>query len=262
MNIAPRTSWTTRPRPGTTIATPLHRLFLHHSVTVDRGLTASMREVDAIHRQRFGAASGFGYSWGCSMADLAIAEGRGPGRSGAHTLGWNTHGHALVVFGNFEYDRPTDQLVDLLARFAAWYAAQGYGPGRFHGHRDVGSTACPGRRLYAALPEINRRAARLAASPSDPLEALMEQLTDRQRTNLLALADLNPTPLANLLAAAETMNRNRLERFAELVASDKRVATLVGLDRGIREEQRSSGLGVGRSVVPLVRYARQRGWID
>lgn len=57
--------------------------------------------------------------------------------------------------GNFEIQKPAvaqkDALVKLVAELRSYY---GIGRRRIYGHRDLDSTLCPGRNLYAFLPTL------------------------------------------------------------------------------------------------------------
>ncbi|TYL45430.1 hypothetical protein FXB39_18260 [Nocardioides sp. BGMRC 2183] len=102
---------------------------------------------------------------------------------GAHTLGFNHASVGISVIGNFESGKPNKNILWAVARVASWKldafgrdplgkvtikstGSDKYGAGKkvklrvIDGHRDTNDTACPGRYLYAALPNIRRRAAR------------------------------------------------------------------------------------------------------
>ncbi len=104
---------------------------------------------------------------------------------GAHTLGFNATSCGVSVIGNYETTRPSDDVLDAIAALAAWkldrygrdpaggvrVTSEGsdrYAAGRslrlpvIDGHRDTNDTACPGRYLYEALPEVRRRARAIA----------------------------------------------------------------------------------------------------
>ncbi len=97
----------------------------------------------------------------------------------------------MSAIGNFETAQPTSALLDAYGRLFAWkLAISGVRPPRpaqvvngrifqaINGHRDAGSTACPGKHLYAQLPAIRNLAssyqsasdadAEPAAAPAPP----------------------------------------------------------------------------------------------
>lgn len=128
-----------------------------------------------------------------------IWEGRagGIGRRvrGAHTLGFNTASVGIAVIGNFDLVQPSPAIVDGVARVAAWklhksgmspestvqVTSEGsdkFGPGKvislpaIDGHRDTNDTACPGKNLYALLPQVRLRATEfITAATATPVSA-------------------------------------------------------------------------------------------
>ena len=105
---------------------------------------------------------------------------------GAQTLGYNAVSTGVAAIGNFEID-PTalpavpPAVTDAFSRLLAWkfslagIPATGNSPvlgldgltplQRISGHSDAYATLCPGRYLYAMLPEIRAGAAALLAPP-------------------------------------------------------------------------------------------------
>jgi len=100
---------------------------------------------------------------------------------GAHTLGFNSTSCGVSVIGNFETTKPSNDVLAAVAAVAAWkldrygrkprgrIGVRSEGSDKFadgevvrlrviDGHRDTSATACPGRHLYEALPEVRRRA--------------------------------------------------------------------------------------------------------
>src|SRR5690606_10547208 len=76
-------------------------------------------------------------------------------RRGAHTGGRNSTSRSICFAGNFEANKPTEAA---LATAAAIYAE---GKGRWwtrsaplRGHREVKSTACPGKNVWARMGTI------------------------------------------------------------------------------------------------------------
>ncbi len=161
----------------------VHGGFVHHTVNANsytRGqVPAIIRGIYAYHTQSRGW-SDVGYNF---LVDRfgRIWEGRYGGVDrpvvGAHTLGYNDDSFAMSAIGNYDVTRPSSATVDAYARLFAWkLSLSGVRAGSTHqwvtkrylpaieGHRDVGQTACPGRYLYAKIPEIRSRAARYQRS--------------------------------------------------------------------------------------------------
>ena len=156
----------------------VHAGFVHHTVNANAYSRAQVpsiiRGIYAYHTQSRGW-SDVGYNF---LVDRfgRIWEGRYGGIRrpvvGAHTLGYNDEAFAASAIGNFDIARPPAAVVRAFGRLFAWKlslhgiragATRQYVTSRYfraiNGHRDAGSTACPGRYLYAQLPRIRALAA-------------------------------------------------------------------------------------------------------
>ncbi|MCK0117816.1 N-acetylmuramoyl-L-alanine amidase [Isoptericola sp. S6320L] len=103
-----------------------------------------------------------------------VWEGRSGGVTrqtiGGHAIGYNTNSTGISVLGNYETATVSNSAVSAVVGLAAWKLSlhgvpasgsttiNGTREQRIFGHRDVASTACPGRTLYAKMSEIRRRA--------------------------------------------------------------------------------------------------------
>lgn len=169
--------------------------FVHHSASSNSywqtsGWTAAdaakdIRAIYAYDTLGLGYAD-IAYSF---LVDLAgrVYEGRAGGASravqSAATGGFNTDTFAVAALGNLDTASPTSALVDGISRIVAWkldlfhrdpygssvLTSAGGGTSRYSagqqvtvstisGHRDVGSTACPGRYLYPTLATVRAKA--------------------------------------------------------------------------------------------------------
>lgn len=160
----------------------IHAGFVHHTVNANNYSRAQVpgiiRSIYAYHTRSRGW-SDVGYNF---LVDRfgRIWEGRYGGVDrpvvGAHTLGYNDYSFAMSAIGNFETAKPSAALIDAYARLMAWKlslhgvdaasTSQRVGSRTFqaiNGHRDAGSTACPGRYLYAKIPTIRSKAAQYQA---------------------------------------------------------------------------------------------------
>ena len=156
----------------------VHAGFVHHTVNANDYTRAEvpgiLRSIYAYHTQSQGW-SDVGYNY---LVDKfgRIWEGRAGGVDrpvvGAHTLGYNDWSFAMSAIGNYETVGPRDAMLQAYGSLFAWKLSlhgvdassdrQWVGTRNFraiNGHRDAGSTACPGRYLYAKLPVIRRYAA-------------------------------------------------------------------------------------------------------
>lgn len=90
---------------------------------------------------------------GADPEDGIVAVGRGFGRTGAHTSGYNSSRYGVAFAGNASSERVTPGVLDAI-RWVGSRLADPAGAARTFGHRDVKSTECPGHHLYARLGEI------------------------------------------------------------------------------------------------------------
>ncbi|MBC9735439.1 FG-GAP-like repeat-containing protein [Nocardioides marmotae] len=155
----------------------VHAGFVHHTVNANGYTRAEvpgiLRSIYAYHTQSRGW-SDVGYNF---LVDRfgRIWEGRYGGIDrpvvGAHTLGYNENSFAMSAIGNFETAKPSSAMVQAYGALFAWKlslhgvdavsSSQVVGRRSFraiNGHRDAGSTACPGRHLYALVPQIRELA--------------------------------------------------------------------------------------------------------
>lgn len=156
----------------------VHAAFVHHTVNANNyteaQVPAILRGIYAYHTQSRGW-SDVGYNF---LVDRfgRIWEGRAGGVDrpvvGAHTLGYNEASFAMSAIGNFEQVKPSNAMIDAYGRLLAWKLSlhgvsasstrqlvAGKAFQAINGHRDAGSTACPGRYLYARLGDIRTLAA-------------------------------------------------------------------------------------------------------
>ena len=167
--IITRSQWKARHDNGCDSApVPADEVWLHHSVTqapdldwidenkdgVEDDEGRAMRTLEDIGENRFGC--GISYTWPI-MPSGRIYEGHGPNRQGTHTGGRNDRARAIVFVGNYETHRPTRAQLESAAWLLQYAKAKGWI--RYAklngGHRDLKSTACPGKYAYAAVKEIN-----------------------------------------------------------------------------------------------------------
>ncbi|RWS18622.1 peptidoglycan recognition protein-like protein [Leptotrombidium deliense] len=85
--------------------------------------------------------------------DGKVYEGRGWGVEGAHTLGYNRNGIGISFIGDFTNVTPSNNMLNAAKALIACGVKSGKIKSTYqlHGHRDAGSTACPGNKLYAII---------------------------------------------------------------------------------------------------------------
>jgi len=151
--------------------------FVHHTVssnnyTADQ-VPAMIRGIYAYHVQSEGW-SDIGYNFLIDRFGRTW-EGRYGGMDkavvGAQTLNYNSVSMGVSAIGNFDVAAVPQAMTDAFKRIFAWklsingipaigtVIANGKSFQRISGHRDGFPTACPGKYLYAKLPEIRVGAA-------------------------------------------------------------------------------------------------------
>jgi hypothetical protein len=153
--------------------------FVHHTVNANNYTAAQVpgiiRGIYSYHTRSRGW-SDIGYNF---LVDRfgRIWEGRAGGVDrpvvGAHTQGYNNYSFAMSAIGNYDIAQPSSAMVNAYGALFAWKlslhgvsataTSQLLGTKTFkaiNGHRDAGKTACPGKYLYAQIPNIRTLAAK------------------------------------------------------------------------------------------------------
>lgn len=172
--IYSRSSWgAKRPNGDKTLTNLADEVFLHHTVTktLSEKATAAeekeqMRLIESIGYSRFSS-----YGQGISYNVIIFPSGRAYqgvdfNRRGCHTDQRNSTARSICFAGNFETAKPTAAALET----AAQILAEGYGKwwkkgAPLRGHRDIKSTACPGKNVYAKRAEIEKRAKAILNPP-------------------------------------------------------------------------------------------------
>jgi uncharacterized protein with LGFP repeats len=164
-------------------AAAVRLVIVHHTATPNDytpdEAAAIVRGIDVFHVRSRGWDD-IGYNF---LIDRfgRVYEGRYGGMTknviGAHALGFNTGSVGISLIGNFTKAKPTAAAIRSLERLIAWrldlahvdpvstltYVSNGSEKWRtgvkvklraVSGHRDTGSTTCPGNQLYAQLDRI------------------------------------------------------------------------------------------------------------
>ncbi|RYB93049.1 hypothetical protein EUA93_00970 [Nocardioides oleivorans] len=161
--------------------------FVHHTVNAndytEDQVPAIIRSIYAYHVKSRGW-SDIGYNF---LVDRfgRIWEGRYGGIDkpvvGAHTLNYNQYSFAMSAIGNYDVVQPSDAMLRAYGQLFAWkLSLSGVDPASMsqkigsktfaaiNGHRDAGSTACPGKYLYAQIPLIRTYASQAAPVVTTP----------------------------------------------------------------------------------------------
>jgi hypothetical protein len=104
----------------------------------------TVREIQQFHMGPSRGWTDIAYSW---LVDQRgnIHEGRGWGRAGAHTAGYNSTFHAVCAIAG-EDGQITEPMMDAIVEVVNEHDRR-YGHGNHRPHRAVGATACPGDKL-------------------------------------------------------------------------------------------------------------------
>ena len=169
----------------TSTADEVHMGVVHHTATSNdyTDARAVMRAMYRYHTQNLGWAD-LGYNIVVDQ-EGNVYEGRAGGLEngviGAHARGYNTGSFGVSVIGNFDLIHPPQAALDAVVDVIAWQSrvygvdpegwtdqmSGGWRP-TIVGHRDVGSTACPGEHFYPRLAEVREQAAaKMDAHESD-----------------------------------------------------------------------------------------------
>jgi hypothetical protein len=125
----------------------IDRLYVHHSASPSHATTID--RIDGWHRDR--GWDGVGYHY-VIHPDGSIHQGRDPGKVGAHCRGHNSHSIGVCVCGNFMDEAVSPEMASALDLvLTALMSRFGLGRGDVYGHRESGSTLCPGDMLYDHL---------------------------------------------------------------------------------------------------------------
>lgn len=164
-SFIPRSEWTSTSRGGGTLNTPVGRLFVHH--TADSGPYggsgaslateyAYWRTVRNFHVDVRGW-SDIAYSGGITPSGR-LYDLRGFDRTGGHTLNYNSVAVAIVYAGNTSVLDVSSSVVEAYKKAIFDVNKSGFITSGVlvQGHRDVGTTACPGDDLYSKLGEIRK----------------------------------------------------------------------------------------------------------
>ena len=158
MNIVGRAEWGAKPAVGVTNLVPSRVMLcvLHHTTGTYAG-PQTVRNIQAFHMGPTRKWADIAYSF-LVAPDGTIYEGRGWGKQGAHTKGYNSSSVGIAFIGDGRLPVPAPALASI-----AWLGSEAdrrFGTLRRVGHRDVGSTVCPGDALHgwwmggAVLPAV------------------------------------------------------------------------------------------------------------
>jgi hypothetical protein len=265
--------WGARPNRGTL---PVYdrrpvKILVHHTATANT--TATDRDA-AFRLAR--AIQGFhmdGRGWPDTGQHFTVSRGgivlEGRHRSlefvrvgrrqveGAHCTGQNVVALGIENEGTYSAVDPPQELWDKLRSLCAYLCGQyGIKPTEIYGHRDFKDTACPGDRLYAALPRLRTEVAGLLGQ-----EKLGKAAVSPAAWPLLRIADRGQRVLAaqHLLRAAGVSSVVPDGRFSRGLADTVRAFQAergFGRDDPMAASDEPTGMIGGESWPALARPVR------
>lgn len=133
-------------------------IILHHIGGTDGEVSA-----ETIHQWHLDRGwSGIGYHFVVHKNGV-IERGRPQEMVGAHCWHHNDASIGINLVGNFDMAEPTTAQLDsaalLMSQLSRYYHIR---PQAIQGHRDFNSTLCPGANLYAKIPALRMKVAKLA----------------------------------------------------------------------------------------------------
>lgn len=160
--ILPRSAWGARAPTCRSLTTP-YRMVVHHTASpTNDSMTPEqrLRQTQAYHMDTRGYCD-IAYNFLMSR-DARVWEGRGDGVLGGHTLNQNAGNMALCLIGTYTTDTLTPQQECAAAGWMAWQSSlHGVALNRTNikGHREWGSTECPGQKVFDRLDALVQQAA-------------------------------------------------------------------------------------------------------
>ena len=210
---------------------PLKQLFVHHTAGSNRDYNGAptMRAIYAYHvRSRGWCDIGYNFviDWDGTIFEGRWARDYRPWEvhdsenhrnlavTGAHVANYNSGSVGISLMGNFQSVAPPRKMQRSLLRLLAWEVDRhGLKPKGTHvfngrrmsiiaGHRDAGTTACPGNKVNAKLPRIRNQVKAMVGggrrSTTLSLESRRSNITFGNSAELFGfLTDGRGAPLAN-----------------------------------------------------------------
>ena len=163
IKIYSRADWgARRPRCGSGTQTPT-RATIHHTVTPTNDsmtVPARLRQIQGFHMFSRGWCD-IGYNYLVSR-DGRVWRGRGARTVGAHVENANTGNVGVSFIGTYTSTAPTStqmcNTAKLLRRLHEDFGGLSLNRTDVKGHRQLGSTSCPGSALYNRIDAILRKA--------------------------------------------------------------------------------------------------------
>lgn len=120
-----------------------YRIILHHAA-----MNGSVEDIHRVHKNKGWAGIGYHFY---VRKDGSVYRGRPEWAIGAHASGSNYNSLGICAEGNFEHESMSDVQKNAIIELVNYLKSK-YGISVVQRHRDVGSTACPGKNYpYSAI---------------------------------------------------------------------------------------------------------------
>ena len=157
-----RNKWNARPIIASRLRpmNGVERITVHHEgnpkpnfAVSPRDVERSLRKIQKVHFKVLGAGD-IAYHYIIDRAGR-IWQGRDIRFQGAHAKHNNSHNIGIMCLGNFELQEPSGlQVASLEALCRGLMMGYDIPPQKLYGHRELKSTACPGRNLFPYVKKI------------------------------------------------------------------------------------------------------------
>jgi len=232
--------------------TNVTHLIVHHSAgqTNSSDFAAVVRSYYSYHTGPSLGWADIGYNWlvdgnGVIYQGRAFNNDGNTNVVGAHFAGQNSFTMGVCIIGNYNVVEPTQQAYDALRDILAWkahernmdvlvrrnHAVQNRNIFTISGHRDGGSTDCPGHRVYQQLPQVRNRV-NAWLNPPEILASRYAVDPDNAAQNMI-VADINnrrASVIGFVMYGTHPENLSEESAEFELAASEdnQRVEILLG----------------------------------
>ncbi|CAH2093885.1 unnamed protein product [Euphydryas editha] len=160
--LVTRDQWHARPATITSnLETPVEYVIIHHTYQpgachTTEQCSSAMRGMQNYHQQANGWGD-IGYNFAVG-GDGKAYEGRGWNLVGAHTYGFNTQSIGIVLIGDWRFEVPPAEQLEVTKKLIAAGVELGIIRPNYKliGHRQAGSTECPGGALFDEISTWDR----------------------------------------------------------------------------------------------------------
>lgn len=160
-SIVSRSGWGARAPSGSYSSHTPQKITVHHTwrpTAAQYNGASTIRSIQDYHMDTNGWSDiGYHFLIGTypSSGETAIYQGRPETVIGAHTGGANTNNVGVNVVGDYTTESVHKNSYQALVKLLGWLCSQyKISPNNIYGHRDLGSSACPGDILYNKLPQL------------------------------------------------------------------------------------------------------------